>query len=145
MYTTVKSIHSYWALATLVLLTIAVVIAIMRVTSNKQFTKTSFKWFLYAFIASHIQLVIGMILLYVSPFWKMLTEDMGSVMKNSNIRLYAVEHPFINIIAIILITIGWTKHKSSTTDKGKFKSIAIFYGLGLLLILSRIPWSTWFK
>jgi hypothetical protein len=26
----------------------------------------------------------------------------------------------------------------------KFKTIAIFYGLGLLLILSRIPWGQWF-
>jgi hypothetical protein len=27
----------------------------------------------------------------------------------------------------------------------KFKKIAIFYGLGLLLILSRIPWGQWFS
>jgi len=46
--------------------------------------------------------------------------------------------------AIVLITIGWSKHKKKTDDTSKFKTIAIFYGLGLLLILSRIPWTQWF-
>ena len=30
-------------------------------------------------------------------------------------------------------------------DKGKFKSIAIFYGLGFLVILGMIPWNQWFS
>jgi hypothetical protein len=47
------------------------------------------------------------------------------------------------IIAIVLITIGWSKHKKKTTDSGRFKTFAIFYGLALLIILSRIPWSNW--
>jgi hypothetical protein len=47
-------------------------------------------------------------------------------------------------LAITLITIGWSKHKKATTSGAKFKCIAIFYGLGLLLILSRVPWSLWF-
>jgi hypothetical protein len=56
-----------------------------------------------------------------------------------------VEHPFINIVAIVLITIGWSKHKKVMGATAKFKKIAIFYGLGLLLILSRIPWGQWFS
>ena len=69
--------------------------------------------------------------------------SMGEIMKDSNLRLYAIEHPFINIVAVILITIGFSKHKKATTSTGKFKSIAILYTIGLLLILSRIPWSNW--
>jgi hypothetical protein len=42
-----------------------------------------------------------------------------------------------------LITIGWSKHKKLTDATAKFKTFAVFYGLGLLLILSRIPWSLW--
>jgi hypothetical protein len=60
-------------------------------------------------------------------------------------RLLAVEHPFINIIAIVLITVSWSRHKKFVEGDKKFKSIAIFYGLGLLLILSRIPWGQWFN
>lgn len=58
-------------------------------------------------------------------------------------RLLALEHPFVGILAIILITIGWSKHKKQQTDKGTFGKIAFFYGFGLLLILSRLPWSQW--
>lgn len=58
-------------------------------------------------------------------------------------RLLALEHPFIGIIAIALITIGWSKHKKQETDKKAFGKIALFYGLGLLCILSRLPWSQW--
>ena len=65
-------------------------------------------------------------------------------MKDAALRLTSLEHPLINIIAIVLITIGWSKHKKATTSEAKFKSIAVFFGLGLLLILSRIPWSLWF-
>ena len=64
-------------------------------------------------------------------------------MKDSTLRLYALEHPLINIIAIVLITIGWSKHKKATDSKSKFKKFAIFYTLGLVLILSRLPWKVW--
>jgi hypothetical protein len=65
-------------------------------------------------------------------------------MKNAALRLTSLEHPLTNIIAIVLITIGWSKHKKIAESTPRFKAITIFYGLGLLLILSKIPWSLWF-
>jgi len=38
---------------------------------------------------------------------------------------------------------GWSMHKRQTLDSKKFSRIAIFYTLGLLLLLSRIPWEAW--
>jgi hypothetical protein len=64
-------------------------------------------------------------------------------MKDAALRLTSLEHPLTNIIAIVLITIGWSKHKKAENSLAKFKSITIFYGLGLVLILSRIPWKLW--
>lgn len=68
---------------------------------------------------------------------------MGGVMKDAVNRLYLVEHPTINILAVALITIGYSKHKKKLTSGAKLKKIAIFYTIALVLILSRIPWSTW--
>jgi hypothetical protein len=65
-------------------------------------------------------------------------------MKDSAVRLLALEHPLMMVIAIILITIGWSKHKKQVKSEAKFKTFTIFYGLALVLILSRIPWSNWF-
>ena len=63
-------------------------------------------------------------------------------MKDPAIRLTSMEHPLINIVALALITIGWSKHKK-VANSLKFQKIMVFYGLGLLLILIRIPWSSW--
>ncbi|MDH3322797.1 MAG: hypothetical protein OEM04_07390, partial [Flavobacteriaceae bacterium] len=65
-------------------------------------------------------------------------------MKDSVVRLFSVEHPLMMILAIVLITVGFSKHKKKTTDSAKFKTLSIFYGLALLLVLSKIPWAYWF-
>jgi hypothetical protein len=67
----------------------------------------------------------------------------GKVMGDSLARLYLVEHPFTNILALVFITIGWSKHKKLMEADRKFKTFAMFYGIGLVLLLSRIPWSQW--
>lgn len=73
-----------------------------------------------------------------------LWSDMGSeVMKTASVRLFLVEHPFVNILAVLLITIGYSKHKKKTASASKFKTIAIFYVIALVLFLSRIPWDKW--
>ena len=112
-------------------------------SSKKEFTAKDRKIALFALIGTHLQLLVGLILYFVSEVgFKQLS---GAAMKNSELRLTVLEHPLINIIAIALITIGWIKHKKATTGEAKFKSIAIFFGLGLVLILIRIPWSLWFQ
>jgi hypothetical protein len=68
---------------------------------------------------------------------------MGGVMKDAISRLYLVEHPLINILAVVLITIGYSKHKKKLTSQSKLKMIAIFYTIALVLFLSRIPWAAW--
>ena len=64
--------------------------------------------------------------------------------KNSAIRNVAVEHPVAMLLAIAFITIGYSKHKKKLTSAKKLKTIAIFYSIALILVLAKIPWSTWF-
>ena len=70
-------------------------------------------------------------------------EISGEVMKIAESRFVVIEHPIMMILAIVLITIGWSKHKKKTEDKAKFKTFAIFYGIALVLIAARIPWGNW--
>lgn len=135
----IQSIHSTLAYAVLAVLVIVVINAFLGLSAKRNFTKNDRSLSLIGLILSHIQLVVGLILWATSPLGK----DAMSQMSNSAMRLTAVEHPLINIIAIALITIGWSKHKKEESSNGKFKKIGIFYALGLLLILSRIPWSNW--
>lgn len=139
-----KDIHSYWAYIVLAILIFAVFNAITGLRSKREFTDKDLRIGLFTLIVSHIQLLIGLGWYFMSPWYKALTSDGGAVMKDSTTRLLAIEHPLMMIIAIVLITIGWSKHKKKTEDAAKFKTFSIFYGLALLVILSRIPWSNWF-
>ncbi len=141
----VKNLHSYFAYVVLLILVLAVVNAFSGWFGKKEFRfEKDLRVSLFALILSHIQLVIGLILFFISANGLNAIRTLGMGGLNPASRLLAVEHPFINILAIALITIGWSRHKKKTDDTAKFKSIAIFYGLGLLFILSRIPWGQWF-
>lgn len=141
----IQTLHSYWAYLTLIMLVIAVINAIIGYFSSKPFIiGKDLRISLFALIFTHIQLLLGIVLYFVSDRFSLWSElGAGGVMKNDLARLLLVEHPFTNILAIILITIGWSKHKKVESAKGKFGKIAFFYTLGLILLLSRIPWSQW--
>ncbi|WP_408029378.1 hypothetical protein [Tenacibaculum xiamenense] len=140
-----KTVHSYWAYIVLAVLIYTVVNAIIGLIQKKEFTHKEFRLGLFTLITSHIQLLIGLGWYFMSPWYKALKANGGEVMKASAARLLAVEHPVTMIIAIVLITIGWSKHKKKVKSEDKFKSFAIFYGIALVLVLSRIPWSNWFQ
>ncbi len=144
MYSVVKSLHSYWAYLVLIVLILATVTAVFKAISDKDYEANDFRKSLFTLIVSHIQLLIGLVLYFVSPRLQLFSElGMGGVMKDAVNRMYLVEHPFINIIAVALITIGYSKHKKKLTSNAKLKTIAIFYSIALVLFLSRIPWSAW--
>ncbi|MEM8521746.1 hypothetical protein [Flavobacterium sp. PL12] len=139
MYNFIQKFHSGWAYLALLVLVIAVINSLIGMFSKKEFTAKDRKIAILALIAIHTQLLIGLILYFISPLG---LASLGQ-MSDKALRLTSLEHPLINIIGIALITIGWTKHKKLLTSESKFKTFSIFYGLGLLLILSRIPWSMW--
>jgi hypothetical protein len=139
MYEFIQKFHSGWAYLALLVLVVAVINSLIGMFSKKEFTAKDRKIALFGLIGIHIQLLIGLILYFVSP----LGFASFGQMADKALRLTSLEHPLINIIGIALITIGWSKHKKLTTSESKFKTFSVFYGLGLLLILSRIPWNMW--
>ena len=146
MYSLLKNIHSYWAYLVLLVLILGILNAIVGKIKGKDFESRDLRLSLFGLIFSHIQLLIGLILYFVSPWFDQWSNlGMGGVMKDAQVRLYLVEHPFTNILAIVLITMGWSIHKRQSDPGKKFLRITLFYGLGLLLLLSRIPWDTWFS
>jgi heme A synthase len=142
----ITMLHSGWAYITVLILIIAVGNAIIGLTSNKEFTDKDLRIPLFALIVAHIQLLIGLVAYFSSAQFALLKEHgMGAAMKDPEIRLAVMEHPLVMIIAVVLITVGFSKHKNKTSDKAKFKTIALYYGVALLFILSRIPWAQWFN
>ncbi|NJW52897.1 hypothetical protein [Salinimicrobium oceani] len=146
MYETVSFIHSWWAYLVLIVLIIATLNSIIGFTSKKDYGATDFRLALFTLIVTHIQLLVGIVLYLVSPRLQAFSGEggMGAVMKDSSLRLYLVEHPLIMLIAVVLVTVGYSKHKKKLVSRPKFKILSIFYALALLFVLSRIPWSAWF-
>lgn len=140
MYHFIQKFHSGWAYLAILLLIFAIVNSLIGMTSKKEFSAKDRKIAMFGLIGTHVQLLVGLILYFVSPLGK----DSFGLMSDAALRLTSLEHPLVNIIAITLITIGWSKHKKAATNEAKFKSITVFYALGFVLILSRIPWSLWF-
>ena len=140
LYTFLQKFHSGWAYLVLLVLVIVIVNSIVGLTSKKEFTPKDRKIALFGLIGTHTQLLVGLILYFLSPIG---FNSLGQ-MSDKALRLTSLEHPLINLIAIALITIGWVKHKKLVSSESKFKTFSIYYSLGLLLILSRIPWQLWF-
>lgn len=143
MYETVKFIHSYWAYLVVLVLLVAVINSIVGYISNKEYGATNFRIALFSLIVTHIQLLLGIVLYLTPANLSRFNGGMGEAMQNPMLRLYLVEHPLFMILAVVFVTIGYSKHKKKLTSKPKFKMIAIFYTLALIAILTRIPWSAW--
>jgi len=141
MYTGFKHLHSTVALLVLILLAVALVYHLIGLLTSSQYGKGHRLTAMFGMISVHLQLLFGLVLYFISPLG--ISNLSGEAMKEPLARLFALEHPLINIIAITLITIGHSRAKRAVEDKKKFSTITLFYAIGLILLLSRIPWQTW--
>ena len=91
-------------------------------------------------ISCDVQLLIGLVLYFISPFGVAAFSG-GNAMKDPALRYFAVEHPLVMLIAIVLVHIGRSRSKKLHSDPARHKAALLFYGIALLLMLSRIPFS----
>jgi len=138
---TIKFLHSYWAYLVLLIVILATINSIIGMMTKKEFGAKDFRIALFALIVTHIQLLIGIVLFVVANNFGEI--EMGEIMKNASLRLRNVEHPLLMVIAITLLTIGYSKHKNKRTSSAKFKTLAIPYTLALVAMLAMIPWKAW--
>jgi hypothetical protein len=87
-------------------------------------------------IFMHLQLVLGLVLYFISP--KVIFNTIS--MKDSLLRFFLVEHIGLMIIAVILITIGYVKSDRAADEINRHKKTIVFFSIALLLILVAIPW-----
>jgi cell division protein FtsW (lipid II flippase) len=90
---------------------------------------------------AHIQLVLGILLYFISPIVSYFLHNFSTAVHERAIRFFGMEHITMMLIGITVITIGSAKAKRKTTDREKFKTMAIWFTVALLIILSSVPWS----
>jgi hypothetical protein len=140
MYTGLLHFHSLLRWILLLLLVTAVYKAYTGWTTRAVYTESDRKISLFTLISAHLQLVLGLVLYFISPLITSARMDMGVAMKDAVMRYWVVEHLSMMVISIILITIGYSRAKRVVGDEKKFKMLAIFFGIALVLILISIPW-----
>lgn len=87
-------------------------------------------------IVSHIQLLLGLWLYFISPKVVFMAESM----KNKVLRFYLVEHIALMVIALAVLTIGYVKYKKTIENQSSAKSMLWYYIISFVLIMISIPW-----
>ena len=67
MYPTVQMLHSLLAYVVLILLLVATLNAVVGSIKKSDFSPRDFKLTLWALIATHTQVVLGLVLYFISP------------------------------------------------------------------------------
>jgi len=125
---------------TLIFLVVATLNAFWGLIGKRSFGIKDLRLSLFTLIFSYIQMLMGIATYFVSDYFSAWEKGMGAVIRDSNLRMYLIQRPITNIFAIVLITMGWSLHKKASVDRKKYFRIAVFYAIGLLLLLSRISW-----
>ena len=122
------------------LLIIIVVVSFIGLTTKKPWSKFQKTLTLVHLIVIDIQFAIGMVLyIAFSPFGlKAFNNPDLNVMKDAEVRVIAIEHLILMLVAWILIHMGYSKSKKAINPN---QTVVIYYTLALILIFAGIPWS----
>ena len=136
MYNGLLHAHSGLRWIALILIIFAIINAFFGKKQGKEFLKKDKMISLFTLIFFHTQLLIGLILVFISP----KVVYVSGFMKDSMLRFFGMEHLLMMIVSITLVTIGYSKSKKAATSELKFKKIFVFYTIALVVLLAGIPW-----
>src|ERR1700748_1799929 len=122
MYNFLLQLHSGFRYIVMVLVLLAILQSLVGWFGNRPYTNTNRKINLFAMISAHTQLLIGLVLYFVSP----MVQFGKTTMTDATTRYWTVEHITMMIFAVALITVGHIRSKKVLAPAGKHRAIAIF-------------------
>jgi hypothetical protein len=135
-YLLLKHLHSGLRWIVLIMLIYTILNSVVKLLKKKVFNRhdslitrlnTSF---------IHIQFTLGIILYFKSP--KVIFSSAS--MSNDLLRFFLLEHTSLMMIAVVLVTMGYSSIKKISSDKQKHRRVLFFLIPSLILILAAIPW-----
>jgi hypothetical protein len=141
MYSTLLVFHSLIRWLVVAFLLYSIYRAFVGYLNDKPFSKTDNAFRHWTATVAHIQLMIGIILYTQSPIVKYFWKEKESSFQNLELTFYGLIHIILMLTAIVLVTIGSAKAKRQQTDKKKFKTMLVWFTIGLILIFVAIPWT----
>ncbi|MDO8899686.1 MAG: hypothetical protein Q7V19_18695 [Bacteroidales bacterium] len=120
----------------LLILFVSALVMLFRAAYQGKFSKKLVLTAKMTLILTHIQLILGLVLYFISP--KVMFA--ASSMKVTVSRFYLVEHISLMLIAVILLTIGFSKAKNLLNTQAGAKKMFTYYLISFILIMISIPW-----
>ena len=138
MYVGLKHFHSSLPYLLFVAVLVVLALSLVGIFNQTAFDGKRKKSVLFAMILFHLQWTVGLILYFVSGRFK----NIGESMSNDTDRLYAIEHPLMMTIALVLVTIARSKSKK-TSDSSMNRTVFILFALALVCMIFCLPdsWS----
>lgn len=140
MYSALLITHSLFRWLVLVSLSYATIRGCHGYASGSVFTKTDDSVRHWTATIAHVQLLLGFTLYFQSPVVRAFFANVGESIRHLNTAFFGVIHIGFMFISIVVITIGSALAKRRATDPEKFRTMAIWFSVALLLILLAIPW-----
>ncbi|MCS6975077.1 MAG: cytochrome B [Cyclobacteriaceae bacterium] len=137
MYTGLLHTHSLLRYFVLLMLLVVIITALVKSAGRKPYSSLDNKLSLYLLIFTHLQLLVGVVLYFVSP----AVQFTGYTMKEKMIRYWTVEHLTLMLIAIAVITVARVSLKKISDDARKHRRTWLFNGLALVIIILAISMS----
>jgi cytochrome bd-type quinol oxidase subunit 2 len=134
MYQFLVNLHSGFRYIVLLLLLVVIIKSLQSWLTKKAYTSLDNKLSLWLLIATHLQLVFGLLLYFISP----AVQFNSTTMKDASTRYWTVEHFFMMILAIVLITIARISHKKLTSHEAKHKRLFLLNVVALIIIVVAI-------
>tara|TARA_Y100000782_G_scaffold115322_1_gene156953 strand:+ start:5080 stop:5547 length:468 start_codon:yes stop_codon:yes gene_type:complete len=141
IFPTLLALHSLVRWLVLISLIFILFTSIFGLSSKQPFTQKHNWLRMIAVSIAHLQLILGIWLYSISPLIQYFWQNFGEAVHERFPRFFGMEHSLVMTIAVVLITIGSAKAKRKTTDLEKHKTLLIWMGIALFLILTSIPWS----
>ncbi len=88
----------------------------------------------------HLQFLLGVVLLFISPLALASWADMGTAMKVRPMRFFTVEHTTMMIVALVVAQMGAVRARKAIDAARAARTSLVFGGVSLLIILAAIPW-----
>jgi hypothetical protein len=134
-------LHSNLRWAILILAVLVLVKAFNGIGQKSPFEESDRKVGLFFMISCDIQLLLGLILYFSNGWFSSLTSNTAEVMKTAATRYFAIEHLSVMLVAWVLVHVGYAKIKKGVGAVETHKTSLIFFGIALILMLSRIPFT----
>lgn len=141
MYVTLLAFHSLVRWLVLAGLLFAIFRAYRGWLTKKQFSRFDNSVRHWTATVAHIQFLLGIALYFISPVVDYFLHNFREAVHQRELRFFGMEHSLMMLLAVVVITIGSAKAKRKPTDTEKYKTMAIWFTVGLFVILTSIPWA----